>query len=61
MVENDNGDGGGRYPLLLPRKLGVSRGDGRSGSMRRFALREVRKAALVLKPGIAGISLSVLA
>lgn len=46
-VEKDRGEGGGRgRPELLRWKLGVRSGEGRSGSMRRFALREVRKAVL---------------
>lgn len=61
-VENESGDGGGRGRCENPGRklLGVPRGEGRSGSIRRFALREVRNAALVRKPGIVGINLSVL-
>jgi hypothetical protein len=47
VLEKLRGDGGGRGRPdgLVDRKLGVPRGEGRSGSMRRFALREVRNAS----------------
>jgi hypothetical protein len=50
-VENERGDGGGRgRPCEYEdRKFGVPNGEGRSGSMRRLALREARKAGDVLE------------
>jgi hypothetical protein len=47
VVEKDSGEGGGSgMPEEVPRKWGVPRGEGRSGSMRRLALREVKNAGL---------------
>lgn len=46
IVEKCNGEGGGsRKPVVL-RKLGVPKGEGRSGSIRRFAERDVKKASV---------------
>lgn len=58
-VEKDNGEGGGSggcEKLEARKVVGVPNGEGRSGSMRRFTLRDVRNAALVRNPGMAGIT-----
>lgn len=62
-VEKDNGVGGRGWSekLFRRKEIGVPNGDGRSGSILRFALSDVKNAALVRNPGregMAGIAFS---
>lgn len=57
-VEKVNGVGGSGWceKLFRRKEVGVPNGEGRSGSILRFALSEDRNAALVRNPGSEGMT-----